>query len=64
MSRGTAMSMKNIGRFLRIRMTASTSFRIRMKCGAPVEERMMSARFRWVPSSSKRTAVPSNSSAR
>ena len=31
MSRGTAMSMKNIGRFFRIRMTASTSSRFRMK---------------------------------
>jgi len=31
-------------------------FLFRMKCGAPVEERMMSARLRWVASSSNRTA--------
>jgi len=63
MSRGTAMSMKNIGRFFRMRMTSSMSARVRMKRGEPVEERTMSARFKWTARSSNRTGVPSKSEA-
>ena len=43
MSRGTAMSMKNMGRFLRAWRNFSPCFFSKMAWGAPVELMMMSA---------------------
>ena len=63
MSRGTAMSMKNIGRCRRRAMTFLTSSPLMMKCGAPVEEITMSLSTSWSKSSSNFTAEPPNSCA-
>ena len=62
--RGTAISMKNMGRYLRLFSTSLTSFAWMMASGAPVEVMMISASARRSNRLSKATASPLNWRAR
>ena len=63
MSRGTAMSIRNSGRYLRWRRTASTCERRITACGAPVEAITTSTRSSTAGHWSKVTASPPISAA-